>query len=162
MPPLQLHVVAFIRVLSPKQPVTKWEHTSHPLEAREGLELAQPWNLSYAAPNPCRKCQELGIGKRRDLLINSTLKQHFSTNQGWFPWTKWFSELFFSRFGFHRKKKPRSVQGDTNVHECKHRGENTHRVYDPLQGFKPIVHWEDVIFAVSNPGQLTQWGEEMK
>lgn len=48
------------------------------------------------------------------------------------------------------------------MHECKPWGENTHRVYDPLQGFKAIVHWEDVIFAVSNPGQLTRWGEERK
>lgn len=53
------------------------------------------------------------------------------------------------------------MHGNTNVQQCKHWAENTHGVYDPLQGLKAIIHWENVVLAVSNPGQLPQWGEEI-
>lgn len=45
---------------------------------------------------------------------------------------------------------------ETNMHTCKHMIKNTYRVYDPLKGFKTIIHWKDMIFAVGNSRQLTE------
>jgi len=45
----------------------------------------------------------------------------------------------------------------TNRHTCKHMIKDTYRVYDSLKGFKTIIHWKDVIFAVGNSSQLTKW-----
>lgn len=44
----------------------------------------------------------------------------------------------------------------TNMHTCKHMIKNTYRVYDPLKGFKTVIHWKDMIFAVGNSSQLTK------